>query len=138
MDEVVRDNGVQFTSTEFADFLKLHGMRQCRAALYSPQRNAEVERMNRVLKEGIRAAMAEGKSFSMGIRQTLATYRMTAHATTGVSPASLMLAFPARTPLTLIAAASTVDITSTLQSAQPGTARGQASAFFAKQVGRRT
>ena len=58
--------------------------------------------MNRVLKEGIRAAMVEGKSFSTGITQTLATYRMTAHATTGVSPASLMLAFPARTPLTLL------------------------------------
>jgi transposase InsO family protein len=102
IEEIVTDNGVQFTSTEFADFLKLHGIRHCRTALYSPQANAEAERFNRVLKEGIRAAMTEGKSFSTGVRQTLAAYRMTVHATTGVSPASLMLAFPARTPLSIL------------------------------------
>jgi transposase InsO family protein len=70
--------------------------------LYNPQANAEAERFNRVLKDGIKAAMAEGKSFSKGIRQTAAVYRMTAHATTGVSPSSLMLAFPARMPLSLL------------------------------------
>jgi transposase InsO family protein len=87
VDEIVTDNGVQFTSVEFADFLHRHGIRYCRTALYSPQANAEAERLNRVLKEGIRAAMVEGKSFSTGIRQTLAAYRMTAHAMTGVGPA---------------------------------------------------
>jgi transposase InsO family protein len=102
VEEIVTYNGVQFTSTEFADFLKLHGIRHCRTALYSPQANAEAERINRVLKEGIRAAMTEGKSFSTSVRQTLAAYRMTVHATTGVSPASLMLAFPARTPLSIL------------------------------------
>lgn len=102
VEEVVTDNGVQFTSAEFADFLKLHGIRHSRTALYAPQSNAEAERFNRVLKEGIRAAMVEGKSFSTGIRQTLAAYRHSTHATTGVSPASLMLAFSARTPLSLL------------------------------------
>jgi transposase InsO family protein len=106
VEEVVTDNGVQFTSSEFAEFLQSLGIRHCRTALYSPQANAEAERMNRVLKDGIKAAMAEGKSFRDGVRQTLAAYRTTAHGTTGVSPASLMLAFPVRTPLSVLSPVS--------------------------------
>jgi hypothetical protein len=59
--------------------------------------------MNRVLKEGIKANMADGRSFMTSIRQTLATYRVTPHSTTSVTPASLMLAFPVRTPLSMMA-----------------------------------
>ena len=102
VEELVTDNGVQFTSSEFAEFLQSLGIRHCRTALYSPQADAEAERLNRVLKDGIKAALAEGKSFQTGVRQTLAVYRTTAHATTGVSPASLMLAFPVRTPLSVL------------------------------------
>lgn len=102
VEEIVTDNGVQFTSSEFSDFLQSLGIRHCRTALYNPQANAEAERLNRVLKDGIKAALAEGKSFRDGVRQTLAAYRTTAHSTTGVSPASLMLAFPVRTPLSVL------------------------------------
>jgi hypothetical protein len=41
------------------------------------------------------------------MRQVLATYRFTPHATTGVSPSSLMLAFTARTPLTVLTQSTT-------------------------------
>ncbi|HSN22592.1 MAG TPA: hypothetical protein VLS45_00230, partial [Methylomicrobium sp.] len=50
----------------------------------------------------IKAALAEGKSFRDGVRQTLAAYRTTAHSTTGVSPASLMLTFSVRTPISVL------------------------------------
>lgn len=102
VEELVTDNGVQFTSSEFSEFLQSLGIRHSRTALYSPEAGAEAERLNRVLKEGIKAALAEGKSFQTGVRQTLAVYRTTAHAMTGVSPASLMLAFPVRTPLSVL------------------------------------
>ena len=102
VEELVTDNGVQFTSLEFAEFLQSLGIRHCRTSLYNPQADAEAERLNRVLKEGIKAALVEGKSFQTGVRQTLAVYRTTKHATTGVSPASLMLAFPVRTPLSML------------------------------------
>jgi hypothetical protein len=107
VEEIVTDNGVQFTSAAFEDFLKAHGIRHSVSALYAPQSNAEVERFNRVLKAGLRMAIAEGKPFITGLRQTLATYRTTPHATTGVSPASLMLRFPVRTPLTMLRSTST-------------------------------
>lgn len=106
VEEVVTDNGVQFMSSEFSDFLQSLGIRHCRTALYSPQANAEAERLNRVLKDGIKAALVEGRSFKEGVRQTLFAYRTTAHATTGVSPASLMLAFSVRTPLSMLSTLS--------------------------------
>jgi RNase H-like domain found in reverse transcriptase/Reverse transcriptase (RNA-dependent DNA polymerase)/Integrase zinc binding domain/Integrase core domain len=103
VEEIATDNGVQFTSEEFTSFLQRLGIRHCRSALYSPQANAEVERFNRTIKSGLKAALAEGKSFLTGLRQVLAAYRTTPHSTTGVTPASLMLAFPIRTPLTMLA-----------------------------------
>ena len=102
IEELVTDNGVQFTSVEFQTFLKQHGIRHCRTSLYAPQANGCVERFNRVLKEGIKANMAEGRSFMTSVRQTLATYRVTPHSTTNVTPASLLLAFPVRTPLSML------------------------------------
>ena len=39
VEEVVTDNGVQFTSTEFSDFLQSMGIRHSRTALYSPKCN---------------------------------------------------------------------------------------------------
>jgi transposase InsO family protein len=41
VDEVVTDNGVQFTSSEFTEFLQSLGIRHCRTALYSPPASAE-------------------------------------------------------------------------------------------------
>ena len=103
IEEIVTDNGVQFTSVEFQTFLKQHGIRHCRPSLYAPQANGAVARLNRVLKEGIKANMADGRSFMTSIRQTLATYRVTPHSTTSVTPASLMLVFPVRTSLSMMA-----------------------------------
>lgn len=102
VEEVVTDNGPQFISNEFTSFLASLGIRHSRSALYSPQSNAEVERFNRVMKDGLKTGLADGKDFQTAIRQTLATYRTTPHCTTGVTPASLMLAYPVRTPLTLL------------------------------------
>jgi transposase InsO family protein len=102
VEEITTDNGVQFVSSEFEDFLAAHSIKHSRSALYSPQTNAAVERLNRVIKEGVKVALAEGKSFMTGLRQVMAAYRTTPHATTGVTPASLMLAFPVRTPLSVL------------------------------------
>jgi hypothetical protein len=99
VDEMVSDSGVQFTSAEFTSSLTKHGISHSRTALYSPQANAAVERANRVIKEGLKAGLSEGKKFKTALRQVVAAYRMTAHARTEVSPASLMLAFSVQTPL---------------------------------------
>jgi hypothetical protein len=115
VEEIVTDNGVQFTSAEFADFVNRHGIVHNRTTLYNSEANAEVERFNRSLKEGIRAALLEGKSFSTGNRQTLAAYRMVPHTSTGVVPSSLMLAFKVRTPLSILQPFQPLSLTNTHQ-----------------------
>ena len=68
-------------------------MRHSKTALYNPHANGEVERFNRVLKEGLKAAQADGKTFQQGIRQTLASYHSMPQSTTDMSPAKLMYNF---------------------------------------------
>ena len=58
--------------------------------------------MNRTIKDGVKAALVDGQSFTTAVRQTLAAYRTTPQSSTGVSPATLMLAYPVRTPLSLL------------------------------------
>ena len=112
VEEITTDNGSQFCSAEFEDFLDSLAIKHTRTALYAPQANAEVERFNRHMKEGVRVALVEGKEFTTAVRQVLATYRTTPNSTTGVTPAALMLRFPVRTPLTLLQQAAKPDITS--------------------------
>lgn len=107
VEEISTDNGPQFTSSEFKTYLQSLGIRHCLSSNYAPQSNAEVERFNRVMKEGLRTGLADGRSFVTAVRQTLAAYRTTPHASTGVTPASLFLAFPVRTPLSMLQLALT-------------------------------
>ena len=102
VEELVSDNGPQFISDELQQFLKSHAVRHSKTASYNPQANGEVERFNRVLKKGLKAALADGKTFQQGVRQTLASCRLTAHTSTGVSPARLMYSFDIRTQLSLL------------------------------------
>jgi len=69
---------------------------------YSPQTNSEVERFNRVMKDGLRTCLADGQSSSPPFVNTLAAYRTTRQGTTGVTPGSLKLSFPFCTPLTIL------------------------------------
>jgi len=101
-EELVSDNGPQFISDELQQFLSAHGVRHSKVALYNPQANGEVEKFNRVLKEGLKAAFADGKTFQQGVRQTLASYHSTPQSATGVSPAKLMYNFEMRTQLSLL------------------------------------
>ena len=52
MNEIISDNGAQFVSREFEQFLQYNGIRHSKCALYHPQSNP-VEKFYRVLKEGI-------------------------------------------------------------------------------------
>ena len=94
-DALVTDNGPQFASREFQDFLSQNDVHHYRAAVYNPQENGAVERFNRVLKTGIQAFHAEGKSWIQGLRSLLLAYRATP-SEGGVSPAEKFLGHPIR------------------------------------------
>jgi len=75
VEEIVIDNGSQFKSVEFEAYLKTLGIRHSLVALHSPQSNSEVERFNRVMKDGLRTRLADGQEFITAVRHTLAAYR---------------------------------------------------------------
>ena len=51
--EIVTDNGSQFVSQEFTQFLKVLGVKHTPVMTYHPQSNGEAERMVRTIKENI-------------------------------------------------------------------------------------
>jgi hypothetical protein len=97
-DTVVTDNGKQFVSVEFEQFLADCDIKHVKASLYYPQSNGLVERFNRSVKQAVRTALAEGKPVEEGVRNMLVTYSSTAQPATGVSPSKLMSGRQMRVP----------------------------------------
>ncbi|XP_043206121.1 uncharacterized protein K02A2.6-like [Amphibalanus amphitrite] len=93
-DELVTDNGPQFTSDRFRQYLAQRGIRHHTSAVYWPRGNGAVERLNREvkvwLKEATQLQSRTAASFSGHVRQRLALYRATPHCTTGQSPSALL------------------------------------------------
>ena len=96
---LVSDNGVQFTSSEFSQFMSNNGIHHRKVTPYSPQANGEVERQNRTILQAIRAFVQEGKSWKKELNTFLFAYRTTPHSVTGISPAELMYGSKLRTKL---------------------------------------
>ena len=87
---VVTDNGVQFKSEAMKQFLQNRGIKHYTTALYSPQGNGLVERMNRVIKETVQLAKAASIDAVTAVQNRLWSYHNTPHSTTGVSPFALL------------------------------------------------
>ena len=97
---LVSDNGPQFVSHEFKEFLEEFGITHVRSSLYYPRANREVERFNRVLKSSIQNTMIEGKrSLKETTLELLLAYRSTPHQITGLSPSELLHGRKMRTKL---------------------------------------
>ena len=93
------DNGPQFASEMFRQYLSDHGIKHRRVTPLWPQANGEIERQNRSLLKRMRIAQAEGKDWKKEVRTYLTAYRATPHTTTGVSPAELLFGRKMRTKL---------------------------------------
>ena len=87
--EIVTDNGSQFVSQEFTQFLKVLGVKHTPVTTYHPQSNGEAERMVRTIKENIKAY---GQNWRKYVPDMLLAYRTSKHGTTGKSPAELFMA----------------------------------------------
>ena len=81
-DTVRTDNGPPFNSREFADFTNYLGFKHRKVTPW-PQANGEVERYMKTLKKVYRR---------QELYKFLRNYRATPHTTTGVPPATLLLA----------------------------------------------
>ena len=86
---LVTDNGSNFTSSEFEEFLKANGIHHIKTAPYHPASNGLAE-------QAVQTFKSEMKKLTIGSLETrvarfLFTYHITPQTTTGSSPSELLL-----------------------------------------------
>ena len=96
---ITSDNGPQFRSEVFENYLKDNDISHRAVTPLHPAANGQVERQNRSLMKRIRIANAESRDWKKEVRTYLFAYRTTPHGTTGVPPAELMFGRKLRTKL---------------------------------------
>jgi transposase InsO family protein len=97
---IVTDNGSNFTSEEFADFMTQNGIKHVKSAPFHPSSNGLAERAVQSFKNGMKK-MGEG-SVETKLSRYLMRYRITPHTTTGASPAELLMKRKPRCKLDLV------------------------------------
>lgn len=103
MHEIVSDNGTQFTSARFKNFLEANGIRQVLTSPGHPATNGQAENSVKTFKASLMKSFASG---STDVKEIVANfllgYRSAAHCSTGSSPAQLMLGRQPRSTLDLL------------------------------------
>ena len=87
-EQVVSDNGSEFTSQEFSLFIERNGIKHILTSPYHPSSNGLAEHAVQTFKNGIRKL--EG-NVQEKISRFLLRYRVTPHSTTGLLPAELLM-----------------------------------------------
>lgn len=107
-EQLVSDNGPQFSAQEFQDFLDACGIRRTYSPPYHPQSNGAAERSVQTVKRSLRKQLLHdnkgGNNRSMRERldDFLLAYRTTPNTATGKCPAELFLKRTPRTKLSLL------------------------------------
>ena len=101
--ELTSDNGTQFTSQMFEEFLQLLGTEHRLTPPYHAQSNGLVERFNGTLKNMLRKLTTDRpKDWNKHLPALLFAYRDAPHAATGLSPFELIFGHNVRGPLSLV------------------------------------
>ena len=100
--QIVSDNGAQFTSSEFNSFVTSNGIRHIRSAPFHPATNGLAERFVQSFKAAMKSAKASKNTVDKHLASFLIAYRNSSHGTTTSSPAMLLLGRPLRTRLDLL------------------------------------
>ena len=98
--QVVSDNGPQFRSDLFKEFMSQNGVKHILVSPYHPASNGAVERLVQSFKRSFMSSTTG--DVHQRVARFLLTYRSTPHATTGCSPAQLFLGRELRTRLSLL------------------------------------
>ena len=96
---LVSDNGPQFVADEFKAFLQQNGVKHVTSSPYHSRTNGLAERFVRSFKTAMKKC---NKVTNKEINLFLITYRITSHATTGETPAILLIGRNLRTRLDLL------------------------------------
>lgn len=97
---VVTDNGTNFTSREFENFMKSNGIAHVKTAPYHPASNGLAEKAVQTFKAAMKRL--SGSSVETKVSKFLYKYRITPQTTTGTSPAELLMGRRLRTHLDLL------------------------------------
>ncbi|PFX22695.1 Retrovirus-related Pol polyprotein [Stylophora pistillata] len=100
-DQMVSDNGSQFTSETFRKFTTANGIKPVTGAPYHPSTNGQAERLVQSFKKGVKADKSS-RTLQHKLDRFLLAYRSAPHATTELSPAQLLLGRNVKTRLDLI------------------------------------
>lgn len=87
---IVTDNGRQFASAEFGDFLKQTGVKHSFSPPYHPATNGLAENFVGTFKSKVDKIVQGGEEVAAAINAFIFDYRCTPHCTTGKSPAWLL------------------------------------------------
>ena len=98
--QLLSDNGLQFTSAEFAVFLKRNGVKHIHSSPYHPSTNGLAEWFVRTLKAAMKNR--EIKDPHQRLMDFLLSYRTTPHSTTNSSPCELFMQRSLRTRFDLL------------------------------------
>ena len=101
LEEIVSDNGPQFTAHPFQEFCKHNGIKHSRIPPYHPASNGAAERAVQVVKHAMKK-MTSSTLLTKRLAEFLLIYRSTPHATTGMRPDELFLRRRIKTRFTLI------------------------------------
>ncbi|KAF2899035.1 hypothetical protein ILUMI_07140, partial [Ignelater luminosus] len=96
---LVSDNGKQFLSYEFKNFLESNGIVHKVSAPYHPATNGLAEKTVQSFKNALRALRGNNNDRNRDLQTFLFNYRITPHTVTGESPSKLLFDTPTRTQL---------------------------------------
>lgn len=102
--QITSDNGAQFTSGIFEDYLRKLGIKHARTCAYHPQSNGLDERFNGTLVKILRNYIsADQLNWDEKLIWALMLYNTTPNDSTSLSPYSILYGVEPRTPLNTIA-----------------------------------
>ena len=101
-EQIVTDNGTQFTSEVCEVFVKRNGIEHVKSAPYHPTSNGLAERLVQSLKQSLKVSHSDGRTLIQQLSPYLLSYRTTAHSTTGVPPCKLLMQRDLRTRFSLL------------------------------------
>ena len=99
---LVSDNGSQFISSEFVNFLHSNGVKHIRSVRYHPSSNGQADSFVQTLKRSLKATKMDGRSLSHHLAEFLLSYCTTPHATTNSSSGQLFLKHSLQTRFELL------------------------------------